>query len=133
MPDFSDAELTAFLDEALCSERSSELESQLRHDEGLRNRLVQVSGRESAGLHTLAAIWQRKRLSCPSREELGQHLLGILSDDQAGYIDFHLQTIGCRYCAANLEDLQSASAEADRGAVRRRKYFQTSAGYLRKP
>ncbi|MCC9601155.1 hypothetical protein LOC67_11420 [Stieleria sp. JC731] len=132
MPEFSDAELIAFLDESLSEARSSLLENHLRDDAKLRERLVTVSGRESAGLHTLAAVWQRKRLSCPSREDLGQHLLGILSEEQAGYIDFHIETVGCRFCVANLEDLKSAALEADKGATRRRKYFQTSAGYLRK-
>ncbi|WP_149498344.1 hypothetical protein [Roseiconus lacunae] len=132
MPDFSDAELTAFLDESLSQERSAELETQLRDDKRLRERLVAVSGRESAGLHSLAAIWQRKRLSCPSREEWGQYLLGTLPDDHSGYLEFHLSTVGCRYCAANLEDLRGAADAANQGAVRRRKYFQTSAGYLKK-
>ena len=43
---------------------------------------------------------------------------------------FHLETIECRYCSANLADLQSASPSEDVPA-RRRKYFQTSAGYLK--
>lgn len=131
MSDFSDAELVAFLDEALSDQRSTELESALRDDEELRQRLVTVRGREAAGLHTLGAIWRRSRLSCPSREELGQFLLELLDEPQADYIEFHLQTVQCRYCNANLEDLRSA-AESSEPTRRRQKYFQTSAGYLRK-
>ena len=131
MQDFSDAELVAFLDEALSDERSSQLELALRDDEALRKRLIGVRGRETAGLHTLGAIWRRSRLSCPSREELGQYLLELLPDDVRDYIDFHLHTTQCRYCNANLADLQAA-AQPDHDAVRRKKYFQTSAGYLRK-
>ena len=131
MADFTDAELVAFLDEALSDERSTELESQLRSDAGLRDRLIAVRGRETAGLHTLGAIWRRGRLSCPSREELGQFLLEALPQDHADYIRFHIATAECRYCQANLADLESAS-QADTGTVRRRKYFQTSAGYLKK-
>ena len=135
MPDFSDAELVAFLDEALPPARASELETQLRDDAQLRDRLVTVRGRETAGLHTLGAIWRRSRLSCPSREDLGQYLLGTLEPDQDDYLRFHLETVQCRYCQANLDDLQTAaSADQDqseqRQNKRRKRYFQTSAGYL---
>jgi len=125
---FSDAELTAFLDEALPPDRASELESRLRDDETLRKRLIETRGRESAGLHTIGAIWRRNRLSCPSRDELGQYVLGVAEPAAADYIAFHLDRIGCRYCAANLADLQTAASEDQ--PKRRRRYFQTSAGYL---
>ena len=128
--EFSDAELAAFLDEALSAERSAELEIRLREDSSLRDRLVVVRGRETAGLHTLGAIWRRGRLSCPSRETLGEYLLGTLSDEEANYIRFHLEVVGCRYCQANLADLQAAVANQE-SQPRRQKYFQTSAGYLR--
>lgn len=131
MSEFTDAELVAFLDEALSDDRSTALEAQLRTDSKLRERLIAVRGRETAGLHTLGAIWRRGRLSCPSREELGQFLLETLSPAQSDYIRFHIETAQCRYCQANLADLQAAS-EVDDKVVRRRKYFQTSAGYLKK-
>lgn len=130
MSQFSDAELTAFLDEALPAGRCAELEHELRTDSDLRNRLVEVRGRESAGLHTVGAIWRRARLSCPSRAELGQHVLGALSPESSDYIRFHIEIIGCRYCQANLADLQSASQSNQIPGERRRRYFQTSAGYL---
>jgi hypothetical protein len=129
---FSDAELAAFLDEALPPARCAELEHDLRSDTELRNRLIEVRGRETAGLHTLGAIWRRNRLSCPSRDELGQFLLGTLDDDCAGYIRFHVEQVGCRYCEANLADLKEASKPDEQPAKRRQKYFQTSAGYLKK-
>ena len=131
MTEFTDAELVAFLDEALSDERSTLLETQLRDDSELRDRLVTVRGRETAGLHTLGAIWRRGRLSCPTREELGQFLLETLTDEQAEYVRFHLQTAECRYCQANLADLEAASKTGE-PVIRRRKYFQTSAGYLKK-
>ena len=131
MAEFTDAELVAFLDEALSDERSTLLESQLRDDAQLRDRLIAVRGRETAGLHTLGAIWRRGRLSCPTREELGQLLLETLPEEQADYIRFHLETAECRYCQANLADLE-ATSNAENNTVRRRKYFQTSAGYLNK-
>ncbi len=129
---FTDAELAAFLEEALPPARCSQLEHDLRSDAELRNRLIEVRGRETAGLHTLGAIWRRHRLSCPSRTELGQFLLGTLDDDTAGYIRFHIEQIGCRYCEANLADLKSASKPDEQPTQRRQHYFQTSAGYLKK-
>ena len=132
MSEFSDAELAAFLDEALPPGRCSELEHLLRTDSKLRDRLVEVRGRENAGLHSIGAIWRRARLSCPQRDELGQFVLGTLEPEAADYITFHLEEIGCRYCQANLADLQAATQQADQGETRRRRYFQTSAGYLKK-
>lgn len=132
MTPFTDAELAAFLDEALPAARCSELEHELRGNEDLRKRLIEVRGRETAGLHTIGAIWRRNRLSCPSRTELGQHLLGTLAPESSDYIRFHLDTIGCRYCQANLADLESASTSDEQPSRRRQKYFQTSAGYLNK-
>ena len=130
---FSDAELAAFLDEALSPERCAALEQALREDDGLRDRLIQVRGRESAGLHTVGAIWRRSRLSCPDRTELGSFLLGALDEEQAEYIRFHIDEIGCRYCQANLDDLKAAAAEGgEQPTKRRQRYFQTSAGYLKK-
>jgi hypothetical protein len=132
MNPFTDAELAAFIDEALPPDRSSELETALRADESLRRRLIEVQGRDSAGLHTIGAIWRTDRLSCPDRDELAQYLLDILGPGQTDYIRFHIETIGCRYCAANLEDLKVSTAQsAAASAPRRQKYFQTSAGYLR--
>ena len=130
MSDFTDAELAAFLDEALPASRCSQLEHELRSDADLRNRLIEVRGRETAGLHTIGAIWRRARLSCPSRSELGQYVLGTLDQDPQDYIRFHLDLIGCRYCQANLADLEAGSQSDDQPTQRRKRYFQTSAGYL---
>ena len=130
----SDAELEAFLDEALPSESMAQIEEALRSDEKLAERLASIVGRRDAGVHTIGAIWRRHRLSCPSREELGSFLLDVLDAGQADYIKFHLETIGCRYCIANLEDLRTEQAAADstESQQRRRRYFQSSAGHLRK-
>ena len=58
----------------------------------------------------------------------------MLSRDAADYTKFHLETIGCRYCPASIADLkaQQSAADADIAERRRQKYFQSSAGYLRK-
>ncbi len=132
----TDAQLSAYLDEALPVDQLAAIERRLRDDANLRQRLAVVIGRQDAGLHSIGVIWRRNRLSCPSRDELGQYLLGVLDQPVADYIEFHLQQVGCRYCAANLDDLrgtqQAASAVAkDSTSVRRQRYFETSAGHLR--
>ena len=45
----------------------------------------------------------------------------------------YIETVGCRVCRANLEDLQLRQEEtAEMTDSRRKKYFQSSAGYLRR-
>jgi hypothetical protein len=47
------------------------------------------------------------------------------------YIEFHLRSIGCRLCAANLHDLERAMKSAPEATERRRRFFESSAGHLR--
>ncbi|MBN1852369.1 MAG: hypothetical protein JW829_06580 [Pirellulales bacterium] len=125
-------DLEAFLDESLPVARMAAIEEALRRDKALGERLAHVIGRRDAGLHSLGAIWRRHRLSCPTREDLGRYLLDVLPPGAKDYITFHLETIGCRYCLANVEDLRALQEAADTEQVenRRRRYFQSSAGYL---
>jgi anti-sigma factor RsiW len=131
--DFTNAELEAYLDESLSAERMAAVEDALRHSEELQRRLIVINGRRDAGVHSVGEIWRRHRLSCPSREQLGSYLLGVLPQDAADYVNFHLQVFECRYCAASVDDLRAQQSAADAGAVnsRRMKYFHSSAGYLR--
>jgi anti-sigma factor RsiW len=129
---FTTAELEAYLDEALPVEQMTAIERALRTSPDLVKQLAQINGRRDAGVHSLGEIWRRQRLSSPTREQLGSYLLGVLDDDHADYIRFHIDTVGCRFCAANLADLESQQAEAaDHATRRRRKYFESSAGFLR--
>ncbi len=129
---FTDAELLAYLDEALPVERMAALEQTLRQSDELRNRTAALRQRRDDEGHTVGEIWRRGRLSCPTRHQLGSFLLGALPDELAEYITFHLQTVGCRYCNANLDDLRAAEKQNATEAVeRRQKYFQSSAGYVR--
>jgi len=126
------AELEAYLDEDLATEEMAEIENALRDDPKLLDMLATLNGRRDAGVHSLGAIWRRNRTSCASREQLGSYLLRALPDEQADYISFHVETIGCRICRANLEDLRRQEEESSESAAgRRNKYFQSSAGYLR--
>jgi hypothetical protein len=131
--DFTDQQLQAYLDESLSSPLMSSIESALRNSSLLRERLLRVAASREAGVHGLGEIWRRHRLSCPSRQQLGAFLLGAMDAGLQDYIRFHLDVIQCRYCLANLEDLKKQSKESQTSAEsRRRKYFQTSAGYLSK-
>ena len=132
MPTFTDVELDAYLDESLSSELMSQIEQALRDDESLRQRLAQVIERRDHGLHEVGAIWRRHRLSCPTREQLGSYLLQVLDDEDADYIEFHVETIGCRYCQSSLEDLKQRQEATEAAIGRRRRYFESSAGRLRK-
>jgi hypothetical protein len=131
---FSDGELEAYLDEVLSVERMTAVEAALRDDESLQKRLTAINGRRDAGVHSLGEIWRRHRLSCPTREQLGSFLLGVLPDDAADYVKFHLETVSCRYCAASVDDLraQQSAAASEQTKQRRARYFQSSAGYLRR-
>ena len=101
-------------------------------DESLAEQLTQINGRRDAGLHSLGEIWRRRRLTCPTREQLGSHLLGVLDDGLDDYVRFHLETIGCRPCVASLEDLQERqqATHANQAEQRQRRYFQSSVGRL---
>jgi hypothetical protein len=129
MPACTDEELLAYLDECLPIQRSAEIEAWLRDSEPLRQRLAALIADLDHGGRTVGEIWRRSRVSCPSRSVWTAYL-----DDQVGeglrrYLRFHLETIGCRYCAANLDDLQSSDDAAAKS--RRHKIFQTSIGRLK--
>lgn len=133
MDNFTDTELEAYLDEALPSDQMARIESAARTDNQLAQRLAAVHARRGGGCHSLGDIWRRHRLTCPTRSELGSYLLGVLPEEHAAYVAFHLEEAGCRYCQANHEDLKRQQAEqAEAGQQRRRKYFESSAGYLRR-
>ena len=132
MTPYTLSELEAYLDEALPVERMTALEEAARSDAAVRERLAGINARRNAGVHTLGEIWRQQRLSCPTRAELGSLLLNVLPDEHAAYLRFHLETVGCRYCQANLADIQRQQSEqAENSQRRRRKYFQSSAGQLK--
>lgn len=131
-PTIPDAELLAYLDEMLSPERAAVIEKELRASPALRQHATVVARRRDQGGHTVGEIWRRERLSCLTRSQLGSYLLGTLDDGLASYVEFHVRTIGCRICEANLHDLESASQKTDGHLQqRRRKFFESSAGLLR--
>ncbi len=129
---YSDQQLQAFLDEALPPETMAQVEVQMRTDTQLMTRLLNILGQREAGVHGLGEIWRRHRLTCPTRQQLGGYLLGTLDEGWLQYIQFHLDHVACRLCQANLQDLKAEAEQTQAASVqsRRRKYFQSSAGYL---
>jgi hypothetical protein len=124
--------LDAYLDDALGDTETAAVEKALRESEPLRRLLRVVMQERDRGEHSISAVWRRERLSCPTREQLGSYLLQVLDDGLQDYIDFHLRTVGCAYCQANLADIKAAQQEpAPRAQERRRRIFTSSAGYLK--
>jgi hypothetical protein len=127
-PSIDDETLRNYLADSLSSEAMARVEKALRESSELRQRLEDVRhNRGDAGLHTLGAIWRRNRLTCPTRQQLGSHLLETLDPSHSEYITFHIEVVECPYCRANLIDLRG---KAEQGAVasrtRRQRYFHSS-------
>jgi RNA polymerase sigma factor (sigma-70 family) len=81
--------------------------------------------------HLLTDTWKLQRFSCPKRSTIGAFLLGTLDDEWRQYIDFHLNTLGCTFCIANLEDLRAENAKSQSKQLRAR-IMESTAGFLKK-
>src|SRR5438552_424660 len=131
MINISREQLHAYLDDSLSDAETARIEQALRGSESLQRLLRAVMQERDRGEHSIGAIWRRQRLTCPTREQLGSYLLQVLEPDHQDYLDFHLRTIGCSYCLANLADLQALQAEPTAAVQkRRRRFFESSAGFL---
>lgn len=126
---FTDEELWAYANETLSVERAAELERLLRTSTALVNRLAELIRNGDQGDSSLGAMWRRGRWSCPPRAVWSAFVDGRLGDGLSQYLKFHVETIGCRICAANLADLQQTPGTTD-SEGRVRKIFQSSAGRL---
>jgi hypothetical protein len=131
MSDITREQLHAYLDDALTESETARVEQALRDNEPLRRSLRQAMQERDRGEHSLGAVWRRERLTCPSREVLGSYLLEVLDEGEQSYIRFHLETVACPFCVANLADLRTVQQEpAPKAKERRRRFFQSSASYL---
>ena len=84
------------------------------------------------GLENLfTQVWEEQRLSCPKRSTIGRFLLETLESNWQEYVDFHLNKLGCKFCRANLEDLQKQSDEKQQSSLRRR-IMESTVGFLHK-
>jgi DNA-binding phage protein len=131
MSDITREQLSAYLDDALSEKETARVEQALRDSETLRRSLRQAIQERDRGEHSLGAIWRRERLTCPARQKLDAYLREALDEDEQDYFRFHLETVGCRYCLANKDDLENLQKEPPGKAKERRKRIvQGSAGYL---
>jgi hypothetical protein len=131
-PKFTQIELEAYLDETLDVERMVQIEQTLRQEPRLLEHLARINGRRDSGMHSVAEIWRRHQIGVPTQDELGSYLLGVLPPEQADYIRFRIETLKCRFTIANLHDLQRRHQQSEgQQTARRRKYFQSSVGYLK--
>lgn len=124
-------QLRAYLDDALTDSESARLEQELRTSEPLRAKLKQLLDQRERGDHSVGTVWRRERLTCPTREQIGSFLLEVLEPDLQQYIEFHLTVVECPLCLANVEDLKE-NQKGPPASSRRKRYFETSAGLLRK-
>ncbi|MAT11231.1 MAG: hypothetical protein CMM02_09500 [Rhodopirellula sp.] len=126
---FSDSELSAYLEEDLEAVRASKLEEALGQDTDLQERLHRIRQQLAVGEHSLGAIWRQHNLGCPSRKTLGAYLLGILPNDQSLFIKAHLEIRGCLTCQANLEDLKEQQTKnQEELTARTTRYYKSSIG-----
>ena len=131
MTEFTREQLHAYLDDALSEAEMARVEQALRQSDALRRSLRQAMQERDRGEHSLGAVWRRERLTCLTRDELSGYLFQTHDAARQAYIDFHLQTVGCPYCTANLADLHARQQESE-GQVkeRRKRIFAAGAGFL---
>ncbi|QDV87134.1 RNA polymerase sigma factor [Planctomycetes bacterium TBK1r] len=77
----------------------------------------------------LSRVWESQRPSCPKRSTLGKFTLGILPPPWAEYVDFHVRTLGCGFCRANLDELNPDTSRDDQDAARER-LFESTIGFF---
>lgn len=130
MPDVTREQLHAYLDDSLDDAETARIEKLIRGSAEFRSRLAKTREERDRGEHSLGGVWRRERLSCLSREHLGGYLHGVLDKDVHEYVEFHLKTIGCACCLANLDDLREKQAEPTAQNRRRKRYFETSSRLL---
>ena len=79
----------------------------------------------------LRDVWESHRLSCPKRSTLGAFLLENLDPAWFDYVDFHITTLGCHFCRANLKDLINEN-KSNRDQVFRERIIASTVGFFTK-
>jgi hypothetical protein len=80
----------------------------------------------------LTDLWEYHRFSCPKRNTIGAFMLQTLDEEWRKYVDFHLNVLGCRFCRANRDDLESQSAEGRQEKFQAR-IMESTIGFLHRP
>lgn len=77
----------------------------------------------------LRVAWESHRPSCPKRSTLGKYTLSILPEEWDDFVRFHVETLGCRFCNANLAELRAATESTQESSC----LFESTIGFLPKP
>jgi RNA polymerase sigma factor (sigma-70 family) len=93
----------------------------------LREKLAESQADPSDSL--LTEVWEERRFTCPKRSTIGRFLLGTLEEPWGSYVDFHLNKLGCRFCRANVDDLNKAT-EAEQQKLQQR-IFESTIGFFK--
>ncbi|MCY2940943.1 MAG: hypothetical protein NTV50_04665 [Planctomycetota bacterium] len=122
------ATLDAFIDDHLNEQETIKVEKAVRESPELQAQLSNIIVSRDMGDHSIGAIWRREHLSCPSREELSSFKDDALESQRIDYIKFHLETVGCKACKANLSDLNSSKDSLTNPDTRekRRQFLENS-------
>lgn len=78
----------------------------------------------------LSEVWEETRPTCPKRSTIGRSLLGTLEPAWKKYVDFHIATLGCQFCKANLDDLKKQT-EVEPDKLRFR-VLQSTVGFFKR-
>jgi len=78
----------------------------------------------------LTNTWESQRLTCPKRSTIGAFLLEQIDPEWFDYIDFHITTIGCHFCRANLKDLKHQKSIEE--SQFREKIMASTIGFFKK-
>jgi RNA polymerase sigma factor (sigma-70 family) len=100
--------------------------------ENVTRQKVSVGPSSEAFENLLTDLWEFHRFSCPKRNTIGAYMLGTLDDEWQPYVDFHLNVLGCRFCRANLDDLESQSQESRHEQFQAR-IMESTVGFLHRP
>jgi RNA polymerase sigma factor (sigma-70 family) len=99
--------------------------------EAVECRKVSIGPSSEQFENLLTDVWEYHRFSCPKRSTIGGYLLRTLDGDWQRYVDFHLNVLGCRFCRANLEDLQHETIEHQQQLHAR--IMESTVGFLHRP
>src|SRR5262249_54570978 len=93
----------------------------------MRDSAVQESSEPADSL--LTHVWQQNGFTCRNRRTIGGSLLGTLEGTWKEYVDFHVNKLGCKFCRANVDDIQKAT-EAEQKKVQQR-IFDSTIGFFK--
>lgn len=91
-----DQRLLAYIRDELPAEQLREMEL-LRTNAESRSFWGRLLEGTQGDQHAPGTVWRQSRLTCPSREEWGSYLLGVLDPHFAAYYRFHLDRVECPF------------------------------------